>query len=146
ELEEPDSNKVYLEKHLFFDTRLSGDGNISCNSCHSLSNYGVDNKRFSPGDAPGTIVGRNSPTVFHASLHKRLCWGGRAADAEEQAGGPTLNTLEHNIIAEAQLVNRLKEVEHYQKLFAEAYGSVDSITFQLLTHAIGEFEPTLIPE
>lgn len=146
ELEEPDSNKVYLGKHLFFDTRLSGDGNISCNSCHSLSNYGVDNKRFSPGDAPGTIGGRNSPTVFHASLHKMQFWDGRAADVEEQAGGPILNPLEHNIKDEAQLVNRLKEVELYQKLFAEAYGSEDSITFQNLTNAIGAFERTLIPE
>src|SRR5690554_5088012 len=70
ELEEPDPKKVTLGKYLFFDTRLSGEGNISCNSCHSLKTYGVDNERFSPGDAPGTVGGRNSPTVFHAALHK----------------------------------------------------------------------------
>lgn len=146
ELEVPDSNKVFLGKHLFFDTRLSGEGNISCNSCHSLSNYGVDNKRFSPGDAPGTIGGRNSPTVFHASLHKMQFWNGRASDVEEQAGGPILNPLEHNIKDEAQLVNRLKEVELYQDLFAKAYGTEDPITFENLTNAIGAFERTLLPE
>src|SRR5690554_4849232 len=146
ELEEPDSKKVALGKHLFFDTRLSGEGNISCNSCHNLNTFGVDNERFSPGDAPGTIGGRNSPTVFHAALHKMQFWDGRAADVEEQAGKPILNPLEHNIKNEEQLMNRLKEVDLYQKLFADAYGTEDPITFENLTNAIGAFERTLIPE
>lgn len=146
ELETPDADKVNLGKHLFFDTRLSGEGNISCNSCHNLNTYGVDNERFSPGDAPGTVGGRNSPTVFHAALHKMQFWDGRAADVEEQAGGPILNPLEHNIKDEAQLVNRLKEVELYQDLFSKAYGEDDPITFSNLTNAIGAFERTLMPE
>src|SRR5690554_4146125 len=146
ELEEPDADKVLLGKYLFFDTRLSGEGNISCNSCHNLKTYGVDNERFSPGDAPGTVGGRNSPTVFHAALHKMQFWDGRAADVEEQAGGPILNPLEHNIKDEQQLVNRLKEVELYQELFAKAYEGDNPITFDNLTNAIGAFERTLIPE
>src|SRR5690554_2424570 len=146
DLVDPDPKKVELGKHLFFDTRLSGQGNISCNSCHNLNTFGVDNERFSPGDAPGTIGGRNSPTVFHAALHKMQFWDGRAADVEEQAGGPILNPLEHNIKNEEQLMNRLKEVDLYQKLFADAYGTEDPITFENLTNAIGAFERTLIPE
>jgi len=146
DLETPDPNKVELGKYLFFDTRLSGEGNISCNSCHNLNTYGVDNERFSPGDAPGTVGGRNSPTVFHAALHKMQFWDGRAADVEEQAGGPILNPLEHNIKDEQQLVDRLNEVALYQELFAKAYGGDDPITFDNLTNAIGAFERTLIPE
>lgn len=146
DLEEPDAEKVLLGKHLFFDTRLSGEGNISCNSCHNLNTYGVDNERFSPGDAPGTVGGRNSPTVFHASLHKMQFWDGRAADVEEQAGGPILNPLEHNIKDEKQLVDRLKEVELYQEMFAKVYGTENPISFDNLTNAIGAFERTLVPE
>ena len=146
DLEEPDADKVNLGKYLFFDARLSGEGNISCNSCHNLKTFGVDNERFSPGDAPGTIGGRNSPTVFHAALHKMQFWDGRAADVEEQAGGPILNPLEHNIKNEQQLVDRLKEVELYQELFTKAYGGDDPISFANLTNAIGAFERTLIPE
>lgn len=146
ELEEPDVDKVILGKHLFFDTRLSGTGNISCNSCHNLETYGVDNMRFSPGDAPGTVGGRNSPTVFHASLHKMQFWDGRAADVEAQAGGPILNPLEHDIKNEQQLVDRLKEVELYLELFAKAYDEEDPISFDNLTNAIGAFERTLIPD
>jgi len=146
DLETPDPDKVELGKYLFFDTRLSGEGNISCNSCHNLKTYGVDNERFSPGDAPGTVGGRNSPTVFHAALHKMQFWDGRAADVEEQAGGPILNPLEHNIKDEQQLVDRLKKVDLYQELFAKAYEGDNPITFDNLTNAIGAFERTLIPE
>lgn len=146
DLEAPDANKVLLGKYLYFDTRLSGEGNISCNSCHNLNTYGVDNLQFSPGDAPGTVGGRNSPTVFHAALHKMQFWDGRAADVEEQAGGPILNPLEHNIKDEQQLVDRLKKVELYLDLFSKAYGDDNPITFENLTNAIGAFERTLMPE
>ena len=145
EMEEPDSAAVNLGKHLFYDTRLSGEGRISCNSCHNLNTYGVDNERFSPGDAEGTMGNRNSPTVLYAALHKMQFWDGRAETVEEQAAGPILNPIEHNIKEEEQLVNRLKEVDLYQKMFADAYGE-EGITFENVLKAIGAFERTLMPE
>ena len=36
--------KVALGKALYYDTRLSEDGTISCNSCHDLATFGVDNR------------------------------------------------------------------------------------------------------
>src|SRR5690625_6863373 len=39
--------KVELGKMLFYDPRLSESGFISCNSCHNLATYGVDNNRKS---------------------------------------------------------------------------------------------------
>ncbi|MCX2839459.1 c-type cytochrome [Salinimicrobium sp. MT39] len=145
EMEEPDSNAVKLGKHLFYDTRLSGEGNISCNSCHNLNTYGVDNRQFSPGDVEGTFGNRNSPTVLYAALHKMQFWDGRAQTVEEQAAGPILNPIEHNIKQEEQLVNRLKEVELYQDLFTKAYGD-EGITFENALKAIGAFERTLMPK
>ena len=43
-------NKIDLGKKLFFDNTLSKNGTISCNSCHNLASFGVDNKSFSLGD------------------------------------------------------------------------------------------------
>ena len=40
---------VELGKKLFFDPRLSRSGFISCNSCHNLASYGVDNMPTSQG-------------------------------------------------------------------------------------------------
>ena len=59
--------KVALGKKLYYDTRLSLKGNNSCNSCHNLASWGVDNEPFSTGDA-GKKGGRNSPTVLKAAL------------------------------------------------------------------------------
>src|SRR5690606_38557502 len=119
---------------------------ISCNSCHNLNTYGVDNKRFSLGDT-GEKGGRNSPTVLHAALHKMQFWDGRAVDVEEQAAGPILNPIEHNIKNKEELMERLKKVDLYQELFAKAYKNEEEpITFDNLTSAIGAFERTLMPE
>lgn len=145
ELPALDSTKVALGKHLYFDTRLSKEGNISCNSCHNLNTYGVDNLAFSPGD-DGSLGGRNSPTVFHAALHSMQFWDGRAKDVEEQAGGPILNPVEHNIKDEKELEERLRKVDLYKEMFAAVYQTDrQPITFKNITNAIGAFERTLMP-
>ena len=72
--------KIALGKTLYYDKRLSKDGNISCNSCHNLATYGVDNLSFSPGD-DGSLGGRNSPTVLNAALHIAQFWDGQIGRA-----------------------------------------------------------------
>lgn len=139
-----DPAKVDLGKHLYFDTRLSATGNVSCNSCHDLTTYGVDNKSFSSGD-DGSLGGRNSPTVFHAALHSMQFWDGRAIDVEEQAAGPILNPVEHNIESEDQLVERIRKIDLYQDLFSKSYPVENPISFENLVNAIGAFERTLLP-
>lgn len=139
------SEKVELGKRLFFDKRLSKDENISCNSCHSLTNFGVDNLPLSPGDTK-EVGNRNSPTVLYSSLHTMQFWDGRAQDVEEQAGGPILNPVEHNIPSEEFLEERLRGIEVYQAMFKEVYpDSVQPITFATITDAIGAFERQLNP-
>lgn len=136
--------KVKLGKVLYFDKRLSKDGNISCNSCHDLANFGVDNLPVSPGD-DGTLGTRNSPTVLNAAFHTSQFWDGRAKDVEEQAGMPILNPVEMAIPDEAFLVNRLKGIELYKGLFKEAYPEQSSpITYSNLRKAIAVFERTLV--
>lgn len=136
--------KVKLGKVLYFDTRLSKDNTISCNSCHNLSTYGVDNLSFSLGNdkKPG---GRNSPTVLNAALHFAQFWDGRAKDVEEQAGGPILNPVEMAVPGKDFLINRLLKVKEYQELFAKAYPEDKKpITYLNIQKAIGAFERKLL--
>ncbi len=141
----PHSNeKVELGRMLYFDTRLSKDGNISCNSCHNLQTFGVDNLPVSPGDA-GENGERNSPTVFNAAFHMAQFWDGRAADVEEQAGGPILNPVEMAMPDKEAVIARLSKVEGYQTAFASAFPEQDKpITYDNLQNAIGAFERKLI--
>ena len=136
--------KILLGYTLYFDNRLSKEGNISCNSCHDLATYGVDNLPTSPGD-DGTLGDRNSPTVLNAALHISQFWDGREPDVEAQAGGPVLNPVEMAMPDEAYVMNRLKNIEGYKELFANAYpGEEDPYSYQNLKNAIGVFERELI--
>lgn len=136
--------KIALGKVLYFDTRLSKTGKQSCNTCHNLSTFGVDNQVTSEGDA-GKRGARNSPTSLNAALHFAQFWDGRAKDVEEQAGMPILNPVEMNIPSREFLEKRLREIQLYQTLFAAAFPeSKQPITFANLETAIGAFERTLM--
>jgi cytochrome c peroxidase len=136
--------KVNLGKYLYHDTRLSKTGNNSCNSCHNLQTFGVDNLATSPGDE-GKNGNRNSPTTFNAALHSVQFWDGRAKHVEEQAGMPVLNPAEMNIPSKDFLIKRLKGVELYKNLFAAAFpNEKDPLTYANIEKAIGAFERTLL--
>ena len=136
--------KVELGRRLYFDKRLSKSGKLSCDSCHSLASYGVDNLATSPGDR-GKRGDRNSPTVLNAALHVAQFWDGRAEDLEEQAGMPVLNPIEMAIPGEEYLVDRLAGDSEYQAMFAEAFPEQeDPLTFANVRHALAAFERTLL--
>ncbi len=136
--------KIKLGKVLYFDKRLSFDGTQSCNTCHNLATFGVDNLATSPGDA-GKNGDRNSPTSFNAALHFAQFWDGRAKDVEEQAGMPILNPVEMAMPSEAFLMKRLADIDLYKKLFASAFPDEKApITYKNLSKAIGAFERTLL--
>ena len=136
--------KVLLGKTLYFDNRLSKNNTQSCNTCHNLDTYGVDNLPTSPGDngIPGT---RNSPTVLNAALHTTQFWDGRDKTIEDQAGGPILNPAEMAIPNKEYLIKRLSKIDEYKTLFAQAFpDETKPITYTNIQNAIGVFERELI--
>jgi cytochrome c peroxidase len=138
------SDRVALGKSLYFDTRLSKNNTMSCNSCHNLATFGVDNEPTSPGHE-GKRGGRNSPSVFNAALHTAQFWDGRAKDVEAQALGPILNPIEMGMESEAKVVERLKADPATVAAFGKAFpGETDPVTYPNIGKAIGAFERTLI--
>ncbi len=132
--------KVTLGRLLFFDTRLSKNQDISCNSCHGLDTFGVDRKSFSDGHK-GQKGGRNAPTVYNAGGHVAQFWDGRAADLEAQAKGPILNPVEMAMPNDKKVVAVLKSIPGYVDAFKAAFpGSKDPITYDNMARAIGVFE------
>ena len=135
---------VDLGRMLYYDTRLSRSGTISCNSCHSLSHYGVDNQSTSVGDR-GQHGGRNSPTVYHAFLHVAQFWDGRAKDVEEQASGPILNPVEMAMAGSEAVAKTLLAVPEYRRRFAAAFpAQKDPLNLNNVSVAIGAFERGLV--
>lgn len=136
--------KVALGRMLYFDPRFSKNQKISCNSCHRLDHFGVDNEPTSPGHA-GERGERNSPTTLNAAVHFRQFWDGRAADVEEQAQGPVLNPVEMGMPDAATVDRVLRSIPGYRPLFEKAFpGEKEPVTFLNAAKAIAAFERRLL--
>jgi cytochrome c peroxidase len=134
---------VDLGKMLYYDPRLSLSGFVSCNSCHNLATYGVDNLPTSLGHR-WAVGPRNAPTVLNAALHSAQFWDGRAADVEEQAQGPVLNPIEMAMPHADYTIERLVSMPGYVDAFRVAFpGQADPMTYVNMADAIGAFERTL---
>jgi cytochrome c peroxidase len=134
--------KIALGKKLYFDKILSKDQTISCNSCHDIAKYGVDQLATSPGN-DGENGTRNSPTTFNAAAHIAQFWDGREPHVEAQAGGPVLNPVEMAMASEQDVIDRLMAHAEYPELFKAAFPEAEGITYDLMKTAIGAYERTL---
>jgi len=139
EAEGLDVRKVELGRRLFHDPILSGDGTISCASCHNLAKSGADGRPRSIGvkGGMGTV---NAPTVYNAALNLAQFWDGRAATLEEQAGGPITNPVEM-AATWPQVLARLS-ASPYRAEFKAIFGTDPSA--EAVRDAISSFERTLI--
>ncbi len=117
---------IALGHKLFFDKRLSANGEVSCASCHQPEKYFSDGLKTAEGTAVGP---RNTPTVVGISQQSWFFHDGRADSLWSQALGPFENAREHNsnrghiahtIYSDPQLRN------HYERLF----GSLPELTNQ----------------
>ncbi|TAN45874.1 MAG: cytochrome-c peroxidase [Nitrospirae bacterium] len=87
--------KIELGKKLFFDRRLSGDGTMSCATCHIPEQAFADGQDISMS-YPTTKNWRNSPTLINSGYRKFLFYDGRAQSLEEQALFPVMSAFEMN--------------------------------------------------
>ena len=107
---------VALGRALYYETRLSKNHDISCNSCHLLDKYGVDGEPTSPGHK-GVRGTRNSPTTYNAAMHSTQFWDGRSPDVEDQSKSPVHNPVEIAITDEATVLKVLGSIPGYVDMF-----------------------------
>jgi len=134
-------SKVELGKKLYFEPALSKSGNFSCNSCHNLGTWGVDNQQFSIGHK-WQRGGRNAPTVLNSAFWSTQFWDGRAPLLEDQAKGPPLNPVEMASLSQEKVMGRLAEAG-YGPLFEQVFGK-NALNYDNMAKAIAAFERTLI--
>jgi cytochrome c peroxidase len=135
--------KVELGKMLYFDTRLSSNGTVSCFSCHNVMEGGDDHRTTSIGvhDQAG---GRNAPTVWNAAFHSVQFWDGRAATLEDQAKGPPANPIEMGMNDLNAVSDRIEKIPGYKPYFDKAFGTGDNVNIDNIAKAIAAYERTLI--
>ncbi len=135
---------IALGQQLFFDPRLSGDGNLSCASCHNPARAFTDGL---PRGVGRVEVDRNTPTVWNASHARWQTWDGAAdsiwsqsiralTDPREMASNP--GQIARAIAADPALACR------WQQLFGEKPAKDSPATLVNAAKAIGAFTATLV--
>ncbi len=133
--------KVELGRMLFFDRRLSGDGTMSCASCHNPEQGFADGQAIALS-YPTTRNWRNAQTLINAAYQKRLFHDGRSASLEEQALFPLMSAFEMNQNLDS-LEEELRSVPEYVDAFTRAFGSPDTAR-ERIGMAIAAFERTIV--
>jgi cytochrome c peroxidase len=128
----PKASLVEMGKRLFFDARISGDGAISCATCHDPAEgfskrTDKDGNPQSLSDAyPGTKHYRNAPTLINTSYKAKFADVGWSWDGHM---GANLNDVVRNEITETMVMNldmrlmheRMKQDPVYVKMCQENF-------------------------
>ena len=132
--------KIELGKKLFFDRRLSGDGTMSCATCHDPEKTFTDGLDISLS-YPTTKNWRNAPTLINVAFQKYLFFDGRALTLEDQALFPMMSAFEMN--RNLDFVEEvIRSVPAYVDEFQKVFGNEPSR--ERIAMAIASFERTII--
>ncbi|GHF20870.1 hypothetical protein GCM10017044_14730 [Kordiimonas sediminis] len=138
------AKEIDLGRYLFFDPALSGDGSMSCATCHDPDKGFADGLGTSMGPN-GSRASRSAPSLWNVGFLKRLFWDVRAGSLEEQMLGPLYSEIEMANTPE-NLLATLNNIPAYRDMFADAFGTnpADEITLDQIYHAIAAFEASLV--
>lgn len=136
------ADAIRLGKKLFFDTRFSKSGSISCASCHDVSKGGDDGQPTAIGhEGAANPSHLNTPTVLNTAFSKRLFWDGRVDSLEKQAAGPLFAHFE--MASDKRRIEMLISSDmEYIRMFKAAFGAHPN--FPNMLKAIASYERTLV--
>lgn len=133
-------HKIELGKKLFFDRRLSGDGTMSCATCHIPDMAFTDGQEISLS-YPTTRNWRNAPTLVNIGLFKNLFYDGRATSLEDQALFPIMSAFEMNLNLD-YLEEKIRVVPEYVRAFQEAFGG--DVSRERIAMALASYQRSLV--
>ena len=128
-----DPRAAALGAALFADPALSGDGRISCQTCHLPERAFSDGRARSIGLA---AMRRNSPSLLDVAYQRWLFWDGRADSLWSQALGP----LEHPDEmggSRTAAVQRVASDPRLAELYVAAFGPLPAIRWDALPRDAG---------
>jgi cytochrome c peroxidase len=136
--------KVKLGKILFYETRISVDGTVSCARCHPIGLYAADGLKKSIGNNC-KVNPRNAPTILNAAGQISAHWIGNRTDVEDQARQSVVGPPSFGMPSYEAVENKLREIRGYMDLFKKTFPADNNpITVDNFAKAIGAFERTLV--
>jgi cytochrome c peroxidase len=135
--------KIELGKELYFDTRLSRSGTVSCNSCHNVMGGGDDGRAtsLSIDEKAGT---RSAPTVWNSAFSTMQFWDGRAPTLEQALVGPVVDQTETGFKGHELTPQRVAVLPGYQKDFHAIFGGDNPVTLENIGKALATYLRTLV--
>jgi cytochrome c peroxidase len=126
-----------LGKKLFYDGRLSKDGQFPCASCHQqFAAFSTFDHALSHGVAD-QFTTRNAPGLFNLAWHRELHWDGGINHLEVQPLAPITAPNEMGETVEA-VVTKLNSDSRYREMFRAAFGD-ETINSQRMLKAMAQF-------
>ncbi|MEX6687797.1 cytochrome c peroxidase [Danxiaibacter flavus] len=126
-----------LGRKLFYDGRLSVDGNFPCSSCHQqFAAFATYDHNLSHG-VNNSLTTRNAPGLFNLAWQKEFMHDGGINHLDLQPLAPITATNEmgetlNNVLA------KLRADTTYRKMFKAAFGDED-INTQKMSKALSQF-------
>lgn len=131
-----------LGKKLFYDSRLSKDGQVSCASCHQpFAAFTTFDHDLSHGIG-STLTTRNAPSLVNLAWMTSYHWDGGINHIEVQPLSPLTAPNEMGMQLDSVLL-LLKEDEDYRRMFKAAFGDA-AISSQRMLKALAQFTGNLI--
>jgi cytochrome c peroxidase len=134
------SPEVELGRALFWDRRVSSDGNTACASCHPARDWGADRRRFSP-DARGALTSRHSPTVFNSMNQPTLRWLGDRKSGADQAESSLTGSL--GFASKEAASAKLRELDYLPKFAAVFAQDPQPMSLGNYARALETYQATL---
>ena len=137
--------KVELGRHLFYDSRLSGNQTFSCASCHRQELAFTDGRPRAVGST-GELHPRSSMSLVNVAYNVSFNWGDpETSRLEEQMPVPLFGDDPIELGLSGPWLDRLRSDELYRRLFADAFPDSDEpIQVDHVIFAIAAFQRTLI--
>jgi cytochrome c peroxidase len=133
---------IALGLKLFYDERLSIDGNFSCGSCHQqFAAFATFSHPLSHG-VNNAFTTRNAPGLFNLAWKPAFMHDGGIAHLDAQPLAPLTATNEMGETI-AGAIRKLKADPEYRRMFKAAFGD-EKITTKRMTKALSQFMLTLI--
>lgn len=116
-----DARAAALGRELFFDTRLSGNGKVSCATCHQPDRDFQDGTPLAHG--VGATARRTMP-IAGTAHGPWMFWDGRADSQWSQALGPLESAVEHG---GTRTLYAHVIAEHYREPYEAVFGELPSV-------------------
>ncbi|WP_238475030.1 methanobactin export MATE transporter MbnM [Azospirillum cavernae] len=141
--------KVELGRRLFYDARLSGNGTITCASCHLQSRAFTDGRSRSPGSTGG-LTHRSAQPLANSAWNATYTWANPAlVSLERQMEVPLFgdDPVEMGVTDANRpvILERLRAEPLYPPLFRAAFpDEAEPLTMATVIKAIAAFQRGIV--